>query len=140
MAITTGQFSEVDTVALARASLVLTPLVLAAAQSGNSHWLLAAIVTISAYIAMDRSGLAPLGVMLHGLAIATGFIALLAALAAPALFVLGCAAMASASVALTGRGARLQSLSSRHFTWLARLPKAPSCASSSNRVPISCRT
>ena len=60
MAITIGETGEIDTAALARASLVLTPLVLAAARSGNSDWLLAAIVTISAYIAMDRSGLAPL--------------------------------------------------------------------------------
>ena len=37
-----------------RASLVLTPIVLVTARSGNSDWLLAAIVTISAYIAMDR--------------------------------------------------------------------------------------
>jgi hypothetical protein len=44
---------EIDTAAGARASLVLTPLVLVAAQSKNSDWLLAAIVTISAYIAMD---------------------------------------------------------------------------------------
>ena len=67
-------------------------------------------MTISAYIAMDRSGLAPLGVVLHGLAITAGFIGLLAALATPPLFVLGCAAMAAASVLLAGRGSKLQSL------------------------------
>ena len=44
-----------------RASLVLTPIVLVTARSGNSDWLLAAIVTISAYIAMGgcRAGLGP---------------------------------------------------------------------------------
>ena len=38
MANSTDPIGEIDTVALARASLVLTPLVLVAAQSGNSDW------------------------------------------------------------------------------------------------------
>jgi Fusaric acid resistance protein-like len=59
---------------------------------------------------VERSGLAPLGVVLHGLAIAAGFMALLTASAFPPLFVAGCAAMASASILLTARGAKLQSL------------------------------
>jgi hypothetical protein len=44
-----------------RASLVLTPIVLVSARSDNSGWLLAAIVTISAYNAMGRcrAGLEP---------------------------------------------------------------------------------
>jgi hypothetical protein len=54
MAISIDPIGEIDTAALARASLALTPVVLVAARSGNSDWLLAAIVTISAYIAMDR--------------------------------------------------------------------------------------
>jgi hypothetical protein len=54
MAISIDSIGEIDTAALALASLVLTPIVLVAARLGNSDWLLAAIVTISAYIAMDR--------------------------------------------------------------------------------------
>jgi hypothetical protein len=54
MAISIDPIGEIDTAALARASLVLTPVVLVAARSGISDWLLAAIVAISAYIAMDR--------------------------------------------------------------------------------------
>ena len=110
MAITIPQIGEIDTAALARAILTLAPLVAVAAASGDPNWLLAAIVTISAYIAMDRSGLAPLGVVFHGVAIAGGFMALLAALSTPPLFVLGCAGMAAASVLLAGRGSKLQSL------------------------------
>jgi hypothetical protein len=53
--------------------LVLAPLVLVAARSGNSDWLLAAID--------GPPGPAPLGVVLHGLAITAGFMTLLAALA-----------------------------------------------------------
>jgi hypothetical protein len=110
MIITLGSMAEVETGALGRAMLVLAPLVLAAALSGDANWLLAAIVTVSAYIAMERSGLAPLGVVLHGLAIVAGFMALLAAQAIPLLFIIGCAALASTSVLLTARGANLQSL------------------------------
>jgi Fusaric acid resistance protein-like len=110
MATSIGPIGEIDTAAAVRASLVLTPLVLVAVQSENSDWLLAAIVSISAYIAMDRSGLAPFGVVLHGLAITAGFMVLLAAFATPPLFVLGCATMAAASVLLSGRGSKLQSL------------------------------
>ncbi len=110
MTITLGGMIELDTGALGRGMLVLAPLVLAAALSADANWLLAAIVTISAYVAMEKSGLTPLGVVLHGVAIAAGFMALLAAQAFPPLFVTGCAAMATASVLLTARGAKLQSL------------------------------
>ena len=68
---------------LARRELTLAPLVAVCCGVGNPNWLLAAIVTISAYIAMDRSGLAPLGVVFHGVAIAGGFMALLAAFRRP---------------------------------------------------------
>lgn len=120
---------KIDTTALARSSLVLAPLVLVAAWSANSDWLLAAIVTISAYIAMDRSGLAPLGVVLHGLAIAVGFIGLLAALETRPLFVLGCAAIAATSVLLPGAGPNCSrsafSLSFRPYTLPAKSGKGP---------------
>jgi len=51
---------------LVQAVLVLAPLVLLATLSGNPIWLRAAILTISTYIGFERSGLAPLGVVLHG--------------------------------------------------------------------------
>lgn len=110
MKIKFGSMVEVETGSLGRAILVLSPLALTAAVTEDANWLLAAIVTISGYIAMERSGLAPLGVVLHGFAIAAGFLTLLTAQAFPPLFVTGCAAMASASVLLTARGVKLQSL------------------------------
>jgi len=66
---------ELDTRSLIRAALVLAPLIALAAATGQNAWLQAAIVTISAYIAMDRAGLAPLGVILHGVAITIAFLA-----------------------------------------------------------------
>ncbi len=59
---------------LGRAVVVLTPLLLATLLSGNATWLQAGLVTISTFIAMDRSGLAPLGVVLHGAAVLAGFL------------------------------------------------------------------
>jgi hypothetical protein len=131
MTITFGRTVEVDIDPLLRAMLVLSPLALTAAVTEDANWLLAAIVTISGYIAVERSGLAPLGVVLHGLAIAAGFMALLAASAFPPLFVAGCAAMASASILLIARGDKLQSLGI--FTFIPALYLA--CEAAEAPVP-----
>ncbi|TPJ83295.1 FUSC family protein [Mesorhizobium sp. B2-5-4] len=109
----------IDRKALGRAGLVLAPLVLATALSGETVWPQAALVTISAFIAAERSGLAPLGVVLHGLAIATGFMVLLTSVHQPALFVFLAVAMAAASILLTARGAELRSLG--NFTFIPAL-------------------
>ncbi len=102
-----------------RAALVLAPLVLLAAASGDPIWLRAAIVTISTFIGFERSGLAPFGVLLHGAAILAGFSALLLALQMPAIFVAGCAVLAGGAIALTARGAKLRSLG--NFTFIPAL-------------------
>jgi hypothetical protein len=110
---------DLDHVAAMRAVIVLTPLVLLAMISGESIWLRAALVTISTFIAMERSGLAPLGTLLHGAAILVSYLALLAAQAAEPLFVLGCVLLAAASILLTGWDARLRSLG--NFTFIPAL-------------------
>lgn len=102
-----------------RASLVLAPLILLAAWSGDPIWLRAGLITISTFIGMERSGLAPLGVVLHGIAILLGFSALLLALPTPPLFVGGCAVLATGAIALTARGAKLRSLG--NFTFIPSL-------------------
>jgi hypothetical protein len=95
---------------LASAMVVLAPIICAAVTTGQTAWLRAGLVTISTFIAMQRSGLAPLGVLLHGMAIVAGFMALLYALIVPQLFVLGCACLAAGSILVTAKGAKLRSL------------------------------
>jgi hypothetical protein len=107
---------EINGRILLRAVLVLSPLVLLAALSGDAIWLRAAIVTISSFIGFERSGLAPLGVLLHGIAILAGFSALLLALQIPVIFVCGCALLAGGAIALTAGGAKLRSLG--NFTFI----------------------
>ena len=108
--------NEINGRILLRAVLVMSPLVLLAASTGNPIWLRAAIVAISTFIGFERSGLAPLGVLLHGVAILAGFSALLLALQIPAIFVCGCALLAGGAIALTARGAKLRSLG--NFTFI----------------------
>jgi Fusaric acid resistance protein-like len=108
-----------DHVAAMRAVIVLTPLILLAMISGNGIWLRAALVTISTFLAMERSGLAPLGTLLHGVAIVASYLALLAAQVAEPLFVLGCVLLATASNLLMGWDARLRSLG--NFTFIPAL-------------------
>ena len=110
---------DLDHVAAMRAVIVLTPLILLAMISGDGIWLRAALVTISTFIAMERSGLAPLGTLLHGVAIIVSYLALLAAQTAEPLFVAGCAVLAAASVLFTGWDARLRSLG--NFTFIPAL-------------------
>lgn len=100
----------VDVDAITRSSLVLAPLVLAAAVSGKEVWLQASLVTISAYIAERRSALAPLGVLLHGFAIAAGYLSLLLSLAVPVLFVLFAAFLAMTSIWVTAHGKELRTV------------------------------
>ncbi|MHC8372806.1 FUSC family protein [Pseudomonas sp. MDT1-85] len=112
-----GREGEVDVNDLVRAILVLTPVL--ALISEDSRWLLATVATISAYIGRERSGLAPIGVLLHGAAIAAGFVILVASLAVPVVFVMCTAALASLSILLTAKGAKLRSLG--NFTFIPAL-------------------
>lgn len=110
---------DLDHVAAVRAVIVLTPPILLALISGDGTWLRAALVTISTFIAMERSGLAPLGTLLHGAAIIVCYLALLASQAAESLFVPGCDLLAAASILLTGWDTRLRPLG--NFTFVPAL-------------------
>jgi hypothetical protein len=107
---------EINGGTLLQALFVLSPLVLLALISGDPVWLRAAIITISTFIGFERSGLAPLGVLLHGFAILAGFTVLLLALQIPPIFVCGCAVLAGGAIALTAYGAKLRSLG--NFTFI----------------------
>ena len=104
---------------LYRAAIVLFPLFMAAMVSGETAWLQASLVSVSGLVAVDRSGMAPAGVVLHGLSIAVGFTALVLSSANPAAFVICTAAIASASVLVTAQGAELRSFG--NFTFIPAL-------------------
>jgi Fusaric acid resistance protein-like len=106
---------EFEAKAAARAALVLAPLVAVAFASGRSIWLQAAIVSGSAFIVMEKTNLAPLGVVLHGAVIAVCFLVLLGAIAQPPVFVAATAVMAAASILVTAKGHKLRSLGSFTF-------------------------
>jgi hypothetical protein len=116
---------------LGRGILVLAPVVLAAVWTGQATWLQAGMVTISTFIGMERGGAAPLGVLLHGIAILGGFLLLLWALAWPPVFVLLCAGLAAGSILVTARGAKLRSLG--NFTFIPAVYLA--CEISENLSP-----
>jgi hypothetical protein len=102
--------AEIEIGELTRCVLVLLPTVLVALVTGDEAWWGAGIATISSFVAMERSGLAPLGVVLHGVAMTVGFLVLLAALPVTPLFVLGATALAVGAVWLTAAGAKLRFL------------------------------
>lgn len=104
---------------LPRAVLALAPLLLAALVTGDAAWLQASLVTISTFIAVERSGVAPLGVVLHGIAITAGFMILVASFAHPTLFVISITTMAAASILVTTQGAELRWLGA--FTFIPGL-------------------
>ena len=86
---------------LARAAVVIAPLVLLASLSSDVVWLRAGIVAISSFIALERANLAPVGVALHGVAMAAGFMVLLYSLVIPPLFVLCWASLHKSSLTRT---------------------------------------
>jgi hypothetical protein len=109
----------VDGRALARGLLVLAPLIAATLGAGDTLWMNGALITASAFIAMEETGLAPLGVALHGLAICASFLVLIAALRFPPLFALAAAALAAGAILLTAKGHRMRALGS--FTFIPAL-------------------
>ncbi len=105
----------VDRRAVPSAIIILTPIVAALVISGDPRWLQASLATISAFIAVDRSGMAPVGLVIYGVAVIIGYMILVASLAHPPLFVVCVACMASASVLVTSKGAELRSLGNFAF-------------------------
>jgi hypothetical protein len=109
-----GLSARIDTLLdlrqVGRCVLVLLPIFLWAEVSGDPLWLRAAIMAVAAFIGLERVGLAPLWVLLQGLATVAGFILLTFAWQVPLLFVLACALMAAAAIGLSAYGRKLRSL------------------------------
>jgi Fusaric acid resistance protein-like len=102
--------------ALSLAGVILLPLVAAAIITRDSLWLQAALVTISAYIAVERSGTAPLGVVLHGAAMALSYLVLVMMFENKLLWTLCVAIIAGASVIITAVDPELRALG--NFTFI----------------------
>lgn len=109
----------IDTRALGRAMFAFVPLLLLAFVSGKSEWFSVAIIPVSMLIALDRSQLAPLGVLAHAIAITAGFVILMASLAHPLLFIMATSLLGMGSVLVTAGSKTLQSLGS--FTFIPAL-------------------
>lgn len=95
--------------------VVLAPAIVAASVTGDENWWRAGTVAMSVLIATERSDLAPLGMIVHSMAIALFTLTLLAALTVPLLFVLGVAGLAGGTTLITVYGSKLRSLGSWTF-------------------------
>ena len=125
----TGRFVEWRSLGVAM--VVLAPLALAAVISGAPGWWRAMIATMAILIASERSGLAPLGVAAHGLAIAVFTLGLLASLATPLAFVAAVMLLAGSSVLLASCASKLRALG--NWTFIPALYLA--CETAEGAVP-----
>jgi hypothetical protein len=98
-----------DTRASSRALIVLMPIILLGITTRSQIWLHVAIVTISVFVALERSNLAPLGVLTHAFLVASSYIGLICSLANPALFILMAVLVAMGSILVTAKGEKLRS-------------------------------
>ncbi|EDZ99140.1 conserved hypothetical protein [Burkholderia sp. H160] len=89
---------------LSRGAIVLAPIFIAGLVTGDPIWFRAEIVTVSVFIAAERSRLAPLGVLLQTLVIACCVPAMTASLDQPASFVIASVLLAIGCVAITDAG------------------------------------
>jgi hypothetical protein len=89
---------------LSRGAILLAPIFIAGLVTGDPMWFRAEIVTVSVFIAAERSRLAPLGVLLHTLVIGCCFLTMTASLGKPGAFVLVSVLLAIGCVAITDAG------------------------------------
>ena len=89
---------------LLRGAMLLAPTFIAGIVTADQTWFLVGIVTVSVFIAAERSRLAPAGVLLHTLAIAVGVLVVTLALGRPGTFVMASILLAIICVALTAAG------------------------------------
>ncbi|CAB3809980.1 hypothetical protein LMG28614_07178 [Paraburkholderia ultramafica] len=89
---------------LSRGAILLAPILIAGLVTGNPIWFRAEIVTVSVFIAAERSRLAPVGVLLHTLAIGFGVPAMTLSLGRSETFVMATVLLAIVCVAITAAG------------------------------------
>jgi hypothetical protein len=93
---------------LSRGALQLAPIFVAGLLRGNPIWFQVEIVTISTFIAAERSRLAPLGVLLHALVIVLGYLAITSSMETPGVFIVGSVVLAVACIAITAAGTEMR--------------------------------
>jgi hypothetical protein len=93
---------------LSRGALQLAPIFIVGLLSGNPIWFQVEIVTISTFIAAERSRLAPLGVLLHALVIVLGYLAITSSMETPGVFIVGSMVLAVACIAITAAGTEMR--------------------------------
>ena len=113
---------------LSRGALQLAPIFIAGLLTGNPIWFRVEIVTISTFIAAERSRLAPLGVLLHALVIALGYLAITSSMETPGVFIVGSVVLAVACIAITAAGTEMRWTGT--FTFIPVLYLA--CATANN--------
>jgi len=89
---------------LSRGAMLLAPVFIMGLVTGNPIWFRMEIVTVSVFIAAERSRLAPLGVLLHTLVIGCGVLTTTASLGKPGSFVMVSVLLAIGCVAITDAG------------------------------------
>lgn len=104
---------------LLRALLLIAPILTISLLTGNETWLQAAIVGLAAQLTQERTGLAPFGMLLHGLAIMASYILLAFLLREPTLFVIASTLLAAGAIRLDAAGRKLRTIGS--FTFIPSL-------------------
>ncbi|QCP53232.1 FUSC family protein [Trinickia violacea] len=115
---------------LSRGAVLLAPIFIAGLVTGDPMWFRAEIVTVSVFIAAERSRLAPVGVLLHTLAIGFGVLAMILSLGRPETFVMASVLLAIVCVALTAAGPSMRWTGS--FTFIPVLYIACALADNAN--------
>jgi hypothetical protein len=93
---------------LSRGTMLLAPIFMLGLLTGNPIWFRVELVTVSIFIAAERSHLAPFGVLLHALVVSIGFLALTLSLRDPELFVIASMMLTLACMAVTAAGSGMR--------------------------------
>ncbi|SFT82405.1 hypothetical protein SAMN05192563_1004190 [Paraburkholderia aspalathi] len=123
-------FNLINVRMLSRGATLLAPIFIAGLVTGNAMWFRVEIATVSAFIAAERSRLAPLGLLLHLLVVGLGFVAMTISAGRPALFVIASVLLAIACVAVTAAGTEMRWVGS--FTFIPVLYLACVTANDAN--------
>ena len=123
-----------DGAASVRATATLAPVIAAAIVLGDPRWLRASLVTIALLMSADRSGVAPIGVIVHAAAITIGFLILAASFTHPGVFIPCVVVLAAASILVTAKGAELRTFG--NFTFVPALYLACDIAEHASRHDV----
>ena len=93
---------------LSRGTVLLAPIFIAGLVTGDPMWFRAQIVTVSVFIASERSRLSPVGVLLHALTIGLGVLGMTVSLGRPVTFVMASVLLAVVCIATTAAGSSMR--------------------------------